>query len=244
MSPADAALIPPRPAPATAGSADARAMIEGQMAMLTQLAQAGMEIAQACRRDAVALTAHAEPEAAATPAAQTAPRHHPALLFARVARAVRLTIALQSRLAKDLAELDKQDDRAEWTRQYDRRQRMRGLVREAAHVLITTRRQAEGASLDWSEVKLERDALSDAAYERLTEAEDGYLTGRPFDEVVARICHDLGMTPDRTARLLETVQPPAQAPAPPPDPHTEPDPEPQRFTCVWLDSAEPPHPPP
>ena len=245
MIPVDAALVAPAPAPASAAappmaSSDARARIEDQLAMLTRLAQVGMAIAEDCGRQVAHAASHAgqpaDPEAPAPPA----PRHDPGLVFARVARAVRMTIALQSRLAKDLDEFDKAQARAEDWRRFDRRQRLSRQVREAAHVLVTTRREAEqGASDDpWSEfpAETEIEKMSAVAYERLVDAEDGRLLGRPFDEVVAQICRDLGMTPDRTARLLASLEAPpgegladqgtAPAAARPPDADADPDPDP------------------
>src|SRR5690606_29572305 len=127
--------------------------------------------------------------------------------------AVRMTIALQSRLAKDLAALDREDYWAEHTRQRERRRDLSDLVEKAAHVLVTTRREAEKGTRDEpysAEVEIEH--LSTAAYERLIDAEDGWLMGRPFDEVVAHICRDLGMTPDAAARLLTMVEAPPELP--------------------------------
>ena len=115
----DPALIAPDPVPAAtpadaAAPADARALIEGQMAMLTRLAQVGMELVEAVGREA-----------------KTAPVEA-GLAFARVARAVRMTIALQSRLAKDLAALDRADHMAEKARTTRRRIRLSQLVEDAA----------------------------------------------------------------------------------------------------------------
>src|SRR4051794_18794903 len=85
------------PSPAPAG-APARALIERQLATLTRLAEIGMEIAEAAGRQAAA---------AQSDAGEAALPGDPGLTYSRAARAVRLTIALQSRLAKDLAALDR-----------------------------------------------------------------------------------------------------------------------------------------
>jgi hypothetical protein len=192
----DPTLTAPRPVPASApADAPARALIEAQLAMLIRLAQIGMEIAEAVGRDA----------AAATPGApDTAARRDPGLVFARVARAVRMTIALQSRLAKDLAALDRADDMAQAARKTRRRMRLSRLVEDAA------RAQVAAANPDGDEdaVEDEIEQLASAAYERLTDAEDGDFLGRPFDEVVAGICADLGLPPDWTARLHAAVAAP------------------------------------
>ena len=217
----DPARIAPadRPDPAAA-AAEARALIVGQMAMLTRLAQIGMEVAEACGRQAAAQTDVRQTGAPQTdtdkpdPAEPARPRDL-ALVFARAARAVRLTIALQARLAKDLAALDRDRAYADEERRRERRWRLQGQIREAAKTLVVTRRQAEGDCLEAGVVEAEIELLSGAAYERLTEAEDGYLMGRPFAEVVARICRDLGMTPDGAARLTATAEPPPDADPPP-----------------------------
>jgi hypothetical protein len=202
----DPALIAPatRPAPAAA-TAEARALIEGQMAMLTRLAQIGMEIAEACGREACANAGAAEPAA----------RHDPGLVFARVARAVRMTIALQSRLMKDLAALDRADDQAEKARTTRRRMRLSALVEEAARAQVAARREAGGQYwADEDAVEDEIEQLASEAYERLVDAEDGGdRLGRPFGEVVAGICADLGLSPDWTARLEAAVEAPPDLPA-------------------------------
>jgi hypothetical protein len=223
----DPALIAsaPRPAPAAA-TADARALIEGQLAMLTHLAQIGMGIAEACGREAARANAPADPDAA-----DPSPPRDPVLAFARVARAVRMTIALQSRLAKDLAALDRAAVYAEADRRRSLRTRLHGLVGEAARTLVEARRKAEGqywGDEDAAEVEIEQ--MAEVAYERLIDAEDGGLDGATFDEAVAGVCRDLGLSPDRTARLLAAVEPPPRTPheppaAPPPDADPDADPK-------------------
>ena len=213
MIPTDPALACPGPAPAgatapTEAPASARALIEEQLAMLTRLARIGMEIAEAVGRDAAA------PEAApqsAGPHAPPEPGRH-ALVFARVARAVRMTIALQSRLMKDLTALDRAEAHAAHMSTMGRRIRLRGLVDEAARTLVEARRKAEGRYLgeeDAAEAEIE--LMTEAAYERLTDAEDEDLDRLSFDEAVAAVCRDLGLSPDRAARLMAQVAPPPAA---------------------------------
>jgi len=169
---------------------DARALIEGQQAMLARLAQVGMQIAEECGR-----------QAATAPIAA-------GLAFARVARAVRMTIALQSRLAKDLAALDRADDVAQAARTTRRRIRLSRLVEDAARAGIAARIDAGARYGDEDAVEDEIERLSYEAYERLTDAEDDDLAGRPFDAVVAGICRDLGLPLDWTARIQAVTQPP------------------------------------
>jgi hypothetical protein len=188
------------PEPATAS---ARAVIDGQMAVLTRLTEIGMEIAEACGRDARAA-------AAANTDAQPI-----GLVFARVARAVRMTIALQSRLMKDLAALDRADDLACRARTTKRRMRLSRLVDEAARAAVDARREAGGRYwADEDAVEDEIEQLASEAYERLTDAEDDDLTGLSFTQAAARVAADLGLGPDWTARLLTAMAPPT-SPTPP-----------------------------
>jgi hypothetical protein len=193
----DPAHIAPDHVPAPADApASARARIEGQLVMLDRLAQIGMELAEACGREAKA------------PPSDAAARPHPGLVFARVARAVRMTIALQSRLMKDLAALDRADEVAERARTTRRRVRLAHLVEDAARAKVAAKRAAGQQYWDDDHAEDEIEQLSSEAYERLIDAEDGDLTGRPFSEAAAGICADLGLSPDWTARLLAAAQPP------------------------------------
>jgi hypothetical protein len=189
----DPAHIAPDPANPPA-PADARARIEAQLVMLDRLAQIGMEIAEACGREAKA------------PPTDGAARPHPGLVFARVARAVRMTIALQSRLMKDLAALDRADDIAERARTTRRRTRLAHMIEDAARAKLDAQRQA--GSRFWADedaIEDEIETLTSDAYERLTDAEDGDLWGRPFNDVVAGVCKDLGLSPEWTARIAASV---------------------------------------
>jgi hypothetical protein len=217
----DPALVASDPPPAPA-----RALVERQLSLLTRLADIGMEIAEACGR-----------EAKAAPSAGEA--HAIGLVFARVARAVRMTIALQSRLAKDLAALDRAETHAEAARKSKRRMRLSLVVEEAARAAVAAQRQAGRQYRDEDAAEDEIEQLSSEAYERLTDAEDGEFTGCAVHEVAAGIVKDLGLSPDWTARLLAATA----APLPPPpswgrwppkgvgggevEPHDPPDADPQ-----------------
>jgi hypothetical protein len=121
-----------------------------------------------------------------------------------------MAIALQSRLAKDLAGLDRADDLAQARRKDDRRLRLIHLAGEAARDSIEVqRRSGRRHSKDEEAIEDEIEQVSHEAYERLTDAEDyGDLMGRPFDEAVAAICAELGLSPDWTARIRGAVQAP------------------------------------
>jgi hypothetical protein len=167
MSPADPRPTTPPPADRDAST---RALTERQMAKLERLAEIGMEIAEAAGRAARAVAEGAGADGA-----------DPGLTYSRAARAVRLTIALQCRLTEGLAALD-QAARIARVGEASR-------CRHRVHRLIETCAEAEGCEADAVE------ALSSEAWERLTETEDDDILDLPFDEVVARICRDLGLSP-------------------------------------------------
>ena len=94
---------------ADAPGAAPRALIERQLWVLGRLAEAGLNVALAIEQQA---TAAAEAPDAAEPAPTPEPgrvvQGDVALAYARASRAVRLTVALQARLIKDLQALDEQ----------------------------------------------------------------------------------------------------------------------------------------
>jgi len=152
---------------------DPRELINRQLAMLGRLAEAGLNIALAIEREATS----------PSPGPDEAPAGHgsdPALAYARVSRAVRLTLALQSNLLKDLRALDR-------GRFEVRRERRRKVERIVERVI-----RAEHDGMDG-----EAERLADEASERL-EYDDIYgdLADRPVSEVVAEVCRDLGLSPD------------------------------------------------
>ncbi|OYX35830.1 MAG: hypothetical protein B7Y99_02855 [Caulobacterales bacterium 32-69-10] len=187
-----------------------------QMAVLSRLTEIGMEIAEAAGR-AARLAETGAPGADAP---------DPGLTFARAARAVRLTIALQSRLAKDLTALGEAEARARAKEAARRRDRI--------HLRIERVAETERPEED------EAERLSSDAWERLTEMDDADILDLPMDEMVARICADLGLSPDWAASAFplqdhpaeegpalpglapvpprgDLPRPPASARAPPPD---------------------------
>ena len=170
MSPSGPIDVPTPDCPARA-----RALIEGQIAMLARLAEIGMAIAEAAGRRAAA---EAQDGAAGRPEAAS----NPALEFARVARAVRMTIALQARLAKDLSALDRAGAAA--------------LASEADTCRERVQRQVERVLGARCEDEDEAEQLASDAWERLTDEDDADLAARPVAEVVARICRDLGLSPE------------------------------------------------
>lgn len=200
----DPALVAPAPAPAPAPSgapASARALLERQQAMLSRLAEIGMAFAEALGRQA---RDAGEGEGEGADAAPAAARLRDAgLAFARVARSVRMTIALQSRLARDLAILHREELRAAKTRRFDRRMRLSDVLDEAVRTALAVRRASgERRWSDEQAMESEAEHLADVAYERLTDAEDADPSGQSFALTVAGVCRDLGLPPDWTGRLM------------------------------------------
>ena len=104
------------------------------------------------------------------------------LMFSRIARAVRQTLALEARLYQDRAT---RHGHAEAGRLVETRER--GLRRKAQAGRIVERVLESDA---------DGEALLDALDERLDDADDIDFADRPLGELVAHICRDLGVTPD------------------------------------------------
>lgn len=164
------------------------------LAMLDRLAEAGLQIA-------IALEAEAK-SAASAPADRPVDLEAVALSYSRVARAVRMSLLLHAHLvqggevraqaqAKTTAERPPpQPVDPEWAREEVARDRVARIVRRVI--------QAEHDD----EERVER--LADEAVERLEDLDCyGAVTARPMSEMVADICHDLGLSPDWTRLAIE-----------------------------------------
>jgi hypothetical protein len=218
MSP-DASPDAPPPAGPPEGDAasDPRiARAEQRVAMLRELAELGMALTREMARRALAPPA--EPEAPAARAA-AGPRHDPADAFARLSRAVRLTLALEAKADEALTALragaavlaaqtpldpygdddDDADDRPP-PRDYPSawRNRIRDNVFDAINREVTDIYPAQ--------------EILDDLYERLTEGEryDAFVH-RPLREAVEAICQDLGLHPDWSQWTDEGWPPPPQS---------------------------------
>ena len=150
--------------------------------MLGQLAEAGLEVALAIK-DQVKTVADGGEDATAI-----------AMAYARAARAVRLTLLLQSNLIKQLQDWDRQTAylasraiaKAEGLQEDLADQRKTQTVRIVERIAEREHDDAE---------QVER--LVGEAAERLDQ-EDIYgdVLSRPVSELVAMICEDLGLDPD------------------------------------------------
>jgi len=186
-------------APATADGA-LRAVLERQLAVLGRLAEAGLNIALAVERRATEAPAAEADAAEAAPGAPPAAGGDVALAYARVARAVRLTVALQGRVVKELQGLDEAAQRRRLREAAEAgRARQEAEAQRKARVERIVERLIRAEAAD----EAEGERLADEAYERLEDDDIyGELAARPLSETIARICADLGLSPDWT-RLAE-----------------------------------------
>jgi hypothetical protein len=149
----------------------ARALIELQLDGLGRLADVGLTIAGALERQATAEEPDEGPRAIVLADIS--------LAYERVARAVRLTFALQSRLIADLQALD----------------RGPGLDADARKARIgrIVERVVEAGEHDFHTAA----SLIREAQERL-EHDDIYgdVLSKPVSELIDQICRDLGLSPD------------------------------------------------
>jgi len=149
--------------------------LDRQLALLDRLAEIGLEIAEAIGAQARS----GEPFDA-----QAA-----AMAYARVARAVRQTVMLQSRLIADRPAPLKETDHC-LTPEDHAKDRVARIV----HRVIAAEHDDED--------RIER--LQDEAIERLQDEDiHGAVLTRPMSEMVADICQDLGLDPDWTRLARE-----------------------------------------
>jgi hypothetical protein len=162
--------IAAEPSPCGCRCGDARA--ERHLTTLQELAEIGMDLARDVRAKALD-TAPAPAEPA---------RADYGLMFSRIARAVRQTLALEAKLAEDRDARDK--------RSQAEQARRRGLQRKS--IVRRVVEQAIEAESDGTD----REDLLDDFHERFEYEDDLGFADRPIAEHVARICRDLGVTPD------------------------------------------------
>jgi hypothetical protein len=164
------------PSPGDTRPDDAGAWSERRLAILSELAEAGLEIALALKTRIVE-TAAAEPDAESARACADLAR-----AFDRASRAVRMSIALRDRVAKDAATGGQAARDAAQDARSQRAGRVRRIVKRIAKV-----RHSDGYM---------REALDSQASERLYDPDiTGDLANRPIGALVAQICADLGLSP-------------------------------------------------
>jgi hypothetical protein len=194
-------------------------VLDRQLVLLDRLADIGMQIAETIGRQ-VAADAESPDEALDQPGRRAQVLNTSAMAYARAARAVRMSLALQSRLLEgpkhkgEPAESKPETIRYAWVTEqlpphHKRRQVHDGL-----------KRAVWDAHLDFE--ALER--LADEAAERLEDGLYEEVMDRPVEEIVAMICRDLGVVcpppvdwaaPSPAGGLAGSVSPAPPDPAPP-----------------------------
>jgi hypothetical protein len=170
------AFATPGDVSASADADGARALIQRQLARLERLSEIAMEMAEAVGRQA---RARAQGEPGDEPAGPAeADLGEAVRVFDRVARAVRLTVALQSRLVEALQALDQDRKRQARERRVEVK-RIVGRVIDEAY----DRQGVTWRSTRHVHERLDRDDIYD-------------LLDRPVSEVIALICNDLNLSPD------------------------------------------------
>jgi hypothetical protein len=151
--------------------AELRAVMDRQLAVLGRLAEAGLNLAIGIEQQA------------------TTPDTLPdiALAYARVSKAVRLTVALQSKVIQDIQALNEVANRYRISDDKKAARDHKARVERLLDRVI----EAEASDAD------EGDRLSGEASERL-EHDDIYgdLQKYSTGEIIARVCRDLGLDPD------------------------------------------------
>jgi hypothetical protein len=148
----------------------ARHLLDRQLQVLGELAEIGLELARAVEAEAKG------PDADVDGAV---------LAYSRVARAVRQSVMLQSRLIRELLA----EERGEAAGAEAAHRRKAEVKARMSRIL----RRAIEAERDDPE-RIER--LKAEAAERLEEELFGDLLQRPVAEIIADICGDLGLSPD------------------------------------------------
>jgi hypothetical protein len=215
----DAALYDPAKASPRGGSPESRGpfpavedrasvLAQRRMDMLMSLAETGMEMAEGVRRQAAVLpviesATLEQGDARQLYAAEKAicARRELALIYQRVSRAVRQTLALHAKFEDEhLTRYEKiraAQQAADKLAANSALWRNRKLAERAVARLIETENDDAGAEgnegADEAEVSLLREALHERLddYEALDE-----LDGKSVGEIIARICRDLGVEPD------------------------------------------------
>jgi hypothetical protein len=196
------------------------ARAEARLGILRELAELGMKLTRALVSQSV------EPAEAATPG----PRRDPADAFARLSRAVRLTLALEARTEDDLAALragayepptaglsrpdpapTAPDDDADFVPPHERPlpsdypSAFRNEIRDAVHDVINQ---------EITDPYLASEALGDL-YEGLWEGQDyDRFLHRSLRDAVAGICENLGLHPDWSLWTDDNWAPPTASGGP------------------------------
>jgi hypothetical protein len=169
----------------------AAARTQRQLAMLQELAEIGMQMARAVRDEALARAEAADDEEDAPKPPSRFGGGDLSLVYSRIARAVRQTLALETRIADGIEKARFEQRRAHVAAVRSAFQERQDEIRDHVAEAI----EAEAAEKGTSEREIER--LLDDLDERLEVGDyDEILPDLPIGDLVARICEDLGVTPD------------------------------------------------
>ena len=158
---------------------------ERLLQVLQELTEIGMEIARALKAEALA---RVDAKPAAAPAFAKADL---GLVFSRIAKAVRQTVALEMRIAEGLQISRAEEQRRQANVRQLEAQHRQEDVREYVAEAVAADAERRGSS----EKDVER-LLADLD-ERLEDGEfDDRLADAPFPELIERICAVLGVTVD------------------------------------------------
>jgi hypothetical protein len=160
----------------------ARGLIESQLAMLNELAEIGMTLARRLGREVE------------TPAPQDAKAADPTLAFDRVARAVRHSLALQSKLVADLKALEEGRVPARPNAAGARKQAVQHIIANVVRT-VTVGSANQSSRIERFRPEIDERLDDDVLY--------GDLMTRPLSELVADICRDLGLDPDWSSLATE-----------------------------------------
>jgi hypothetical protein len=172
---------------------------ERRLRLLEELTEIGMELARALRPSLPADGA-ADEAASEGPATEMgrAKGRDPADAFARLSRAVRLTLALEARTDQALRDLKSGIVRV---REQERAEAAERAEVAAVHDHLTRQAQVLDLVMSVAEAETEDEGefenLCEALEERLKE-DEAYVDcdKRPLRETVERLCKDLALTPD------------------------------------------------
>ncbi len=205
---------------------------ERDLRMLDDLAEIGMRLMRAVEQQAMA---QAVPEQVGALGKMSG--GDLALAFSRLARAVRQTLALKAKLVEDRWNLDHRQAADQAQRAAAIKQARKAQQKARVKRIIEGVIDAEADGSDRENLLIDLDLRLDdedlfADYDE-----------RPFDEIVARICRDLGITPDRVLweaenwGIEETGTTPAPVASPGPDPEHRRDSEHRPDPGDWPDPA-------
>ena len=158
-----------------------------QQAVLRELTELGMRMARAlCEEvEAAAKAGEPQPQRAADPA----------LMFSRISRAVRLTLALETKLIEDAQagparrETQAADRKAQAIRGYEA-DRARAVARKETVVEVVE------TVIDFDAPENDIESLLERSEVLLDPDEDAKFADAPLSVWITAICKDLGLTPD------------------------------------------------